>query len=113
RCDLAGFDDTPAPPCHPENKGLTHRHPGVPRISCCCIPQGTHSSYRGPRQTRFLFRFMTSFTECTGTSFTLQRELSERRSNRGNGLEKDGCPRATCAICSDGVTRGKAVGSCM
>src|SRR5580704_5192683 len=51
---------------------------------------------------------MTSFTFCSGTSFTLRRERSERGRGIKDGLEDGGRRPTTGAICGGGEPAGEA-----
>src|SRR6266849_28127 len=49
-----------------------------------------------------VFSHMTSFTHCPGTSFTLPRVRSTHRGGKSDGMEDDGCSRATRPVCDCG-----------
>src|ERR1700746_342060 len=50
---------------------------------------------------------MTSFTKCSGTSFTLRARLARTGEQAKDGLENYGCPRTTGAVCGGSSTERK------
>ena len=65
-------------------------------------------NFNGARTSEDVCSSMTSFTFCSGTSFTLRRERSERRRGIGDGLEDGGRRPTAGAICGGGEPAGKA-----
>jgi hypothetical protein len=61
------------------------------------------------RDSPLVFSSMTSFTHCSGTSFTLPRERSERGGAMSDDLEKRGRSGTTGAIRSGGESAGEDV----
>src|SRR5216684_1439642 len=57
--------------------------------------------------SRLVFSSMTSFTHCSGTSFTLPRERSERGGATNDDLEECGCSGTTRAFRSGSQSAGE------
>src|ERR1700694_5957760 len=55
-----------------------------------------------------VFVLMTSFTRCPGTSFTLPRVRSTHGGGKSDGMEDDGCSRATRPVCGGGHAKRTA-----
>src|ERR1700694_6357715 len=56
-----------------------------------------------------MFGLMTSFTRCPGTSFTLPRVRSTHGGGKSDGMEDDGCSRATRPVCGGGHAKRAAL----
>src|SRR6202158_2231219 len=93
--------ETAAPGCPGERSS-----PGF-RLSIRC----TRFGWRGcaPRTAGRVFSSMTSFTQCSGTSFTLLRERSERGGAIKDDVEECGHSGTTGALRSGGESAGEDI----
>src|SRR5260370_22575742 len=56
-----------------------------------------------------VFRLMTSFTHCPGTSFTLPRVRSTHGGGKSDGMEDDGYSGAARPVCGGGHAKSAAL----
>src|SRR6266852_8418394 len=77
---------------------------GVAQPSAGTTTQGVPHPWRA-----FLFRLMTSFTHCPGTSFTLPRVRSTHGGGKSDGMEDDGYSGAARPVCGGGHAKSAAL----